>query len=169
MAEGVFSMKIGVVSDTHSKSLPEQMVRDFKDVDLILHAGDFCEREQYDRLSKINKVEGVCGNMDGPGIGAFLPAKKIITCGRYRIGLTHGEGAPKTLFEKIRTAFAGEKIDCVVFGHSHHPFNETIGGVLYFNPGSATDEIFAPYRSYGILELTDQGIQGRVVEVKNAR
>ena len=50
-----------------------------------------------------------------------------------------------------------EKPDIIVFGHSHLPMNEYIKGVLYFNPGSATDTVFAPYRSYGIIEIKKDG------------
>jgi putative phosphoesterase len=30
-----------------------------------------------------------------------------------------------------------EQPDVVVFGHTHIPFHEEIGGILYLNPGSA--------------------------------
>ena len=162
-----FYAKIGVVSDTHSKSLPLQMLRDFQEVDFIIHAGDFADMSVWEELSKIHKVEGVCGNMDGAVVCERLPQKQIIACGPYHIGLTHGGGSPKKLLEKVKKVFEKDRVDVIVFGHSHHPLNETIDGVLYFNPGSPTDEIFAPFRSYGILELSETGIQGRIIEVKD--
>ena len=57
-------------------------------------------------------------------------------------------------------------MDCVIFGHSHQPFNETIDHVLYFNPGSPNDIISAPYCSYGILEVTDKKIVAKLIKVK---
>ncbi len=158
---------IGVVSDTHSKKLPSGMVRDFGDVDLIIHAGDFADAAVLDEMSKIKDVVAVCGNMDGASLCARLPKKRILACGPYHIGLTHGGGPPKTLLDKVRSTFQEDKVDVVIFGHSHHPMNEEIDGVLYFNPGSPTDEIFAPYRSYGILELSEAGIRGRIIEVRH--
>jgi hypothetical protein len=64
----------------------------------------------------------------------------------------------------VKREFANKKVDVVVFGHSHHPMNEKIDDVLYFNPGSATDTVFAPYRSYGILEMTNT-ITGRIIKL----
>jgi predicted phosphodiesterase len=49
--------------------------------------------------------------------------------------------------------FKGDNVDCIVFGHSHRPMNEMVKKVLLFNPGSPTDKIFAPYNSYGVIEL----------------
>ena len=37
------------------------------------------------------------------------------------------------------------------------PKNEYIEGVLFFNPGSVTDTVYAPYRSYGIIEIDKDG------------
>jgi len=39
-------------------------------------------------------------------------------------------------------------------------------GVLYFNPGSPTDKIFASKNTYGILEITPKGIEGSIVDIK---
>ena len=43
--------KIIVMSDTHlERSLPEKLVELAKGADLILHAGDFVDKEVYDSL-----------------------------------------------------------------------------------------------------------------------
>jgi putative phosphoesterase len=158
-------MKIGVVSDTHSKALPASMLAAFKDVDFIIHAGDFCEDADYLAFAKIKEVKAVQGNMDGSNIRRRFPVKQILVCGSYRIGLYHGEGPPQTLLDKVKAQFKADKVDAVIFGHSHHPFNQIQGDVLYFNPGSPNDDIFAPYRSYGILHVTEKGITGELVKV----
>lgn len=161
-------MKIGVISDTHSKPLPGQLIQELKQVDLIVHAGDMCAWEDFLSLAKIKDVKGVCGNMDGPDVSRRLPKEQIFSLGNLRIGLYHGEGAPDALLEKVKAHFKDEKVDAVIFGHSHQPFNQKIDGVLYFNPGSPTDDIFAPYRSYGIMEISAQGeIQARIIKVED--
>ena len=157
-------MKIGVLSDTHSRSLSKKMLDDFKAVDLIVHAGDFCSLEDLNGLKKIGKVEAVYGNMDGSGLRNILPKSQIISCDSFSIGLFHGEGAPKFLLDRVKKEFKGKKVDAIIFGHSHQPMNEKIGNILFFNPGSATDTIFAPFRSYGILDITDH-IEGRIVKI----
>ena len=52
----------------------------------------------------------------------------------------------------------------LVFGHSHQPMNEIKDGILHFNPGSPTDKIFAPFNSYGILEINDK-INGKIIKI----
>lgn len=160
-------MKIGVVSDTHSQALPKQMLNDFKTVDFIIHAGDFCEKDDYEQLARIKEVKGVYGNMDGAAICKKFPRKQLITCGKVRIGVFHGEGAREAVLGRVQEEFKKEKVNAVVFGHSHHPLNERIKGVLYFNPGSPNDKVFAPYRSYGILEIDGEQIAGTIIKVKD--
>ncbi len=159
-------LRIGVVSDTHSRDLPEQMLADFRRVDLIVHAGDFCDVSVYESLKRFAEVEGVCGNMDGPSVRRILPERRVIVCGGRRIGVWHGSGSPHDLLDRVRAAYRKEDVDVVIFGHSHRPLNETIDGVLYFNPGSPNDYIFAPYRSYGLLEIDERGVRGRIVKVR---
>ena len=160
-------MKIGVLSDTHSKKLPAQMIQDLKGVDCIIHAGDLCDSSVLERLSQIKETYAVCGNMDNAEICQRLPKKKIIIRDNLKIGIFHGYGPPSSMLKKVQAAFASEGVDVVVFGHTHQTFNERIDNVLYFNPGSPTDEIFAPFRSYGILESSEQGVHGKIIEVKN--
>ena len=160
-------MRVGVLSDTHSKKLPQQLLEDFLKFDLIIHAGDFCCPEDLQHLKKIVRVEAVHGNMDTPELSRQLPRRKIITCGNFHVGIFHGEGAPGTLMPRVKAEFAKDKVAVVIFGHSHQPLNERIGDVLYFNPGSPTDGIFAPYRSYGILDFTEKGVVGHIEKVKD--
>ncbi|MCH8271689.1 MAG: metallophosphoesterase family protein, partial [Candidatus Marinimicrobia bacterium] len=70
-------MKIGVVSDTHSHHIPTQLLDDFRKVDLIIHAGDFCSIADLKFFQRIKKVRGVFGNMDGLEIRQVLPERDI--------------------------------------------------------------------------------------------
>ena len=60
--------------------------------------------------------------------------------------------------------FKKDKVDIIIFGHSHTPENKKIDGILFFNPGSLTDKDFAPYNSYGILELNDE-IEAKIIRI----
>src|SRR3989338_501411 len=108
-------MKIGVVADTHSLALPKQMLDDFKNVDLIIHAGDFCSTEVIEKLKKIKEVAGVWGNMDGQEVRRIFPRKKIIKQGKFTIGLFHGEGPPQTLLKVVEGEFKDTKVAAVIF------------------------------------------------------
>lgn len=161
-------MLIGVLSDTHipeaAEDLPQRIYKDFLSVDLIIHAGDIVDLDTLRRLKKLKVVEAVYGNMDYPEVRKILKQKEIINVGGFKIGIFHGCGSPSGLVELVKREFKNEKVDCIVFGHSHNPLNTVDDGVLFFNPGSSTDKIFAPYNSYGILEVKDK-IEGKIVKI----
>jgi putative phosphoesterase len=151
-------MRIGVLSDTHipvaARKIPDKVLSLLKGVDLILHAGDILELSALDELEKIAKTEAVRGNMDYPDVLESLPSRKVLEIGRFKIGLIHGWGPPQSLVERLKKEFT--KVDCVVFGHTHAPVAERVEGALFFNPGSPTDRVFAPYNSLGFLEINDE-------------
>jgi len=159
--------RIAVLSDTHipvvAADLPKAVYQGIAGVDLILHAGDLVELDLLDRLAAIAPVKAVCGNMDNDRARGKLPEKEIITVGPLSIGLIHGRGAPQNLLEMVSREFQG--VNAIIFGHSHTPVNLTRDGILFFNPGSPTDTVFAPYNSYGVLEIKDSTITGRIIKI----
>ncbi len=160
-------MLVGVVSDTHisgaEKEIPDRVYQVFKNVDLILHAGDLVDLITLDLLGVIAPVKAVAGNMDLPETKSALPAKLKIELGGFTVGLIHGWGAPTGMRKRIGKSFSG-KLDCCVYGHTHHPEILMENGVLFFNPGSATDRVFAPYCSVGLLKI-DKTISGEIVRL----
>ncbi|MEW9669098.1 metallophosphoesterase family protein [Ammoniphilus sp. 3BR4] len=151
-------MRIGVISDTHmpsrSKQIPQALLKGLKNVDLILHAGDWTQLEVVRAFEKLAPLDGVAGNNDGEEIVGRFGRKKILTFSGYRIGMVHGDGIKKTTEVRAWEAFAGEKVDIILFGHSHVPFLRKHQGVLLFNPGSPTDKRRQLQYSYGILALS---------------
>jgi hypothetical protein len=67
--------------------------------------------------------------------------------------------------ELVAQIFEKDKVDIIVFGHSHNPVNETRDGILYFNPGSPTDKMFSPYNSYGIIEINENSVEGKIIKL----
>jgi putative phosphoesterase len=159
-------MKIGVVADTHSLEVPKQLVDDFKKVDLIIHVGDFCCPEDFKFFKDIKETKAVYGNMDGANLRKVLPEKQILEIESVRIGLFHGEGPAKNVLESVKQKFKKDKVDMVIFGHSHTPLHTVIDNVLYFNPGSPNDITFAPYKSYGMLNVNEGTIKAKIIKVK---
>ncbi len=175
-------MKIGVLSDTHLLSLSgladtvKHKIRNkrtledlrtivaehFAGVEHILHAGDFVEEAVIEMLQEFAPLSAVRGNMDGFQLQNALPDRRVLELEGFTIGLVHGDGAPQGIVERVRQHF--DKVDAIVFGHSHQALNERQNGVFYFNPGSPTDRIFAPYNSVGILDLTDK-IRGTIIRL----
>lgn len=158
-------MKIAVISDTHSLTIPEKIIDDLKKADLIVHAGDFCLLKDVKQFAKMKEFKAVYGNMDDQLVRKKLPEKLIFDIEGFKIGVYHGDGAPKGMIDRIKAKFAQDKVDVIIFGHSHVPMNEKVGDILFFNPGSLTDTIRAPYRSYGILQIQSGKIVGKVMKV----
>ncbi len=149
-------LKIGVLSDTHAHSIediPQKVVDFLSNVDLIVHAGDFTAMEVLDGLKKLGKLKAVQGNMDSIAIRRELPIKEVIEVGGKRIGITHGSGGPWGIEQRVRRMFG--QVDVIVYGHSHESKNKVIDGVLFFNPGKASE-------SFGMLVI-EQDVKGEIM------
>jgi len=164
-------LRIGVLSDTHIQDVKEGITflaflgeRYFEGVDVVLHAGDVVNPDILMAFSD-RTVHVVRGNVDP--VVAGIPQRKVIEIAGFRIGLIHGWGAPDSLEDRVLRAFQGDRLDCLVFGHSHYPVCRRREGILLFNPGSATDRRRAPFHSVGLLELGPGGIEGRIIELTN--
>lgn len=162
-------MRIGVISDTHipeqAKDLPQNIYGAFRNTDMVIHAGDLTDLIVLDKLKTVCKdIKAVWGNMDPYDVRKKLPEKDIFKIGNYKIAVMHGYGHPNKLVELVAGIFKEESPDLIIFGHSHAALNEKKGDILYFNPGSPTDRIFAPYNSYGIIEINDK-IESKIVRI----
>ncbi|MDP2643668.1 MAG: metallophosphoesterase family protein [Desulfobacterales bacterium] len=159
-------MKIGVISDTHlsepSIKLNRLIQWVFKDVDLILHAGDLTRLKVLDAFFP-KEVIAVSGNMDRLDVSSRLPVKEVVKFRQYRIGLIHGWGSPSGLEDRIVESF--DNVHAIVYGHSHMPANHIKNGVLMFNPGAFSGSFLRKKESsVGILTI-DEGITGAITTV----
>lgn len=161
-------LRIGVLSDTHladttdaQEFLLELIETVLAPVDIILHAGDLVAPELL-KVFDDYPVHVVRGNIDPATPG--VPFKKIIDVGGFTIGMIHGWGSPEGIEDRIYAEFSSVSLDCLVYGHSHLPACHRRDGVLFFNPGSATDRRGMPYHSVGLLEIGND-IQGTIVRL----
>jgi putative phosphoesterase len=151
-------MRIAVLADTHVNKLeylPKKIIDALSTVDLIIHAGDFTDVQLLKELTQLKEVKAVHGNMDSGELNAMLPVKEIVETENKRIGITHGSGAPWGIEERVRKMFESDRIDIIVYGHSHRPQNKVINDILFFNPGKAAD-------SFGILTI-DEEVKGEII------
>ncbi len=153
-------MKIVVVSDTHipkrAKKLPQQILPDLQNSELIIHAGDWQTIEVYHELAQFCEVKGVSGNVDSDEVKALFPEKIVLEIHGHKIGVVHGHGQRLTTEKRALAAFKGENVNCIIFGHSHIPLLKNVGDILLFNPGSATDKRRQKQYSYGVLTISDE-------------
>lgn len=163
--QGGKTVRIGVISDTHLTGYDERLKRivheHFKDVELILHAGDLVDMRVLD-IFEGKDIKAVCGNMDPSSVRDILPDRLILTLNNYRIGLIHGWGMPFGIESKLLKEIGN--VDCLVYGHTHRAMNVFRDGVLFFNPGSATDKRFASRNTIGILDVRER-IHGKIIEL----
>jgi putative phosphoesterase len=147
-------VKIGVISDTHG-FLDPKIPGLFAGVEHILHAGDIGDAFIAFELEQIAPVTAVLGNTD-----ANLPFKETEAVKlAARKFLVHHVVNPHAPADKIKNRIARERPDAVVFGHTHRPFCETIGGILFFNPGYAGKPKFGAERSVAILHCDEKEIR----------
>lgn len=156
-------VKIGVISDTHligyDENLKKIIDEHFNDVDFVFHAGDLVNLRVLD-IFQGKEVKAVCGNMDSQQVRERLPEYLTLVINGFKFGLIHGWGSPEGIERKILDRLGN--VDCMVYGHTHHPVNKIIDNVLFFNPGSAVDKRFASSCTIGILEV-DHKITGRII------
>ncbi len=154
-------MKLGVISDTHNFFDP-QIPKCFAGVDHILHAGDIGSQSILGRLHQIAPVTAIRGNTDDPALN--YPLSVVRELGGCRFFLHHIIN-PRALSESVQATLRECRPDVVVFGHSHKPFAETIGAVLFFNPGYAGRSRFGLARTIAVLSLDGQKIQHEFVRL----
>jgi len=151
-------MRIVVLADTHVhmlEYLPKKVIDAIGTVDLLIHAGDFTDVQVLEELKRLREVKAVQGNMDSVELKTVLPVKEIVEIENKRIGVTHGSGSPQGIKGRLRKMFESNRIDIIVYGHSHRSQNKVIDDILFFNPGKATD-------SFSILTI-DGGTKGEII------
>jgi len=158
------NLTIGVLADTHLpfrlKRLPAQLLAVFRDVDLILHAGDVDQMEYIRQLEMIAPLYAVRGNLhfkpnELSHGGIELPFDLHFSLLGYHLVLNHG-GWPH--FGALASDWFWEKLlepsrkganarivrrllriypyaDVIIFGHTHQPYQARHGRTLVFNPG----------------------------------
>jgi putative phosphoesterase len=161
--EEVSSMMVGVISDTHiSKDAAffEAFIkRNFSELDMILHLGDYTSMSVLEILEQNTGFTGVYGNNDSSIIKETLKEKEIIKIFDYKIGLFHGHGQEKTTLERAYDKFKEDKVDIIVFGHSHMPLIQTKHKILFINPGSVSNKRKERWYSYIVLNITASKIK----------
>lgn len=147
-------MKIGVLSDTHDY-LDPKVLRIFKGVDHILHGGDIGLTAIILQLESLAPVTAVIGNCD---THQFYPETEVVKLAEHKF-LVHHIVDAHALPESLKRKVAKEQPSAVIFGHTHKPFCEHIGGTLFFNPGYSGKPRFNLPRSIAILHCEDGAIR----------
>ena len=124
---------VGILSDNHS-DWPLHIAESLAGVDAIIHAGDIGPYKLVLDMEAIAPTTAVLGNTDGD-----MPINEsaVVTLDGKKFFVQHIVD-PHRLQATLRERLKRIEPDVVVFGHTHMPFCETLGGVLFLNPGSVT-------------------------------
>ncbi len=159
--------RLAVIADTHmprgSRRLPDRCVELLRSSDLIVHAGDFSEREVLESLRAIGPVVAVHGNVDSPELRRELPESLTFEVRGATIGLVHDAGPATRRLERLRAGFP--EADVVVFGHSHMPLHEGRDDFVIFNPGSPTERRRASAPTMGLATAAEGRIDLELIEL----
>ncbi|HYJ47584.1 MAG TPA: metallophosphoesterase family protein [Pyrinomonadaceae bacterium] len=151
---------IGVISDTHGK-LDERVLALFAGASRIIHAGDIGDEELIWRLEKVAPVIAVRGNTDASTM--CFPNERLAVIGRRTFYVRHQFATVDKMTAAQQRIIEQRMPDVVVFGHSHKAYSASWRGTLFFNPGGAGPKRFNLPRSVGLIELSEESIDSRIV------
>ncbi len=147
--------KILVFSDSHGKHTEMiNVIEREKDVDMILHAGDFAGDLDVVIRKSESEVEhyAVKGNCDFGN----APKDRFLEVDGVKILLTHGnEFSVKKTYDKIDYWAREKGADIVIFGHTHVPVYKNLVDLHLLNPGSIADSRGLP-ETYAVIQIKDK-------------
>jgi putative phosphoesterase len=153
---------VGVISDTHGL-LDEKVLELFRGVQQIIHAGDIGEEDLIWRLEEIAPVIAVRGNNDADTM--CFPNERMALVEGRTFYVRHIFATVEKMTQAQQRVIERHMPDAVIFGHSHKAYMGTWRGTLLFNPGSAGPKRFSLPRSVGILEIHDDTITPKIIEL----
>jgi putative phosphoesterase len=124
----------------------------------IIHAGDVGDPKILEELGTIAPLTAIRGNIDRDAWARELPETEAVEVAGVCIYVLHDLARLD-----VRPAVAGFRV--VISGHSHVPKQETRGGVLYFNPGSAGPRRFRLPITVGRLVVERGEVRGEIVTI----
>ncbi len=149
--------RIGVMSDTHGL-LRSEVLKEFRGVDHILHAGDIGSPMVLDGLRNIAPVTAVRGNVDVDEWARALPVTAAVELGGVHFYLIHN-------LQDLDLDPSAAGFGVVICGHSHRSRLQWERGVLYFNPGAAGPRRFRLPVSFGMLTICGNEISSRLITI----
>lgn len=150
---------VGVISDTHGR-LPQPILKEFKGVDLIIHAGDVGRAEILESLDKIAPTIAVRGNMDMGGWASNLAGQEIIKISNITLFVLHDIG-------RLELNPDSCPYDAVISGHTHRPMVIKQNEIFYLNPGSAVQPRYGYPASVALLRIKGNSIEAGLIELKD--
>ncbi len=158
-------MRVGVLSDTHGaiEKAMRAIQKKMGEIDALIHAGDlYSDALQLRSLLSI-PVYAVSGNCDIFSQGQEELVFSLEGCKFY---ITHGHlYRVKNDLQLLRERAKEIGAQVTVFGHTHIPCNRKEGGILLFNPGSASRPLPGQQACCGILKVEKGKACGKLLYI----
>ena len=155
-------MRVAVFSDTHGVTSPMVDAVTRCRPDAIIHLGDH-DRDTSVLLNRFPEIPlyQVAGNCD---FAALAPNTLTVSLGPVQAFLTHGHLYHVNYGRVDSLVYAAQERGCqlALFGHTHIPFHQDIGGVKVVNPGTAGK---GRDLTWVLITVYENG--GMLVEMKN--
>ena len=147
-------MKAAVFSDTHTNlALCLEAVRRCRP-DAIIHLGDH-DRDARAIAQEFPEIPmySVCGNCD---LAPTSPVSDTVQLGPVKAFITHGHLYNVDYDRVDSLVYAAQEQGCrlAMFGHTHRPLYQEVGGVTVLNPGTAGK---GPKLTWALVEIFDNG------------
>ncbi len=150
-------MIIGVISDTHG-ILHDEVFDLFREATHIIHAGDIGSPEIIAALGRLAPVTAVRGNTDNSAWSLSLPYKEMVTLGELGFYVLHD-------LQQLDLEPQAAGVHAVISGHTHQPEIKNRSGVLYFNPGSASQRRHGGSLNVGRIRISGHKIHAEILQL----
>lgn len=148
---------IGVISDTHG-TLHSEIIKIFKDVDLIIHAGDIGNPDIIEDLQTIASVVAIRGNMDFEAWANEFPETQDVPASETLIHVIHN-------VSNFDIKSDSANFNAVIHGHTHKPCIENRHNMLFLNPGSASLPQIDQSPSVALLRVSGTLLDAQIIEI----
>lgn len=147
---------VGVISDTHGLLRPEALDA-LQGVAAIIHAGDVGKPSILTELEAVAPVHAIRGNVDyGPNLDDLPDRRRVVIAGVAMLVVHDLAGV---------TVDPSTGYRLVISGHTHRPLIHEMGGIIYFNPGSAGPRRFRLPVTLGLLHIENERATPEVISL----
>ena len=105
----------------------------------LTHIGDNTEIWLYDINKSLNLTRVICAHLYNCDLMPLAPETRVVQLGPVKAFLTHGHLYSVSRWQADSLVYAAQEqgAQIAMFGHTHSPVNDTLGGVTLINPGTA--------------------------------
>jgi putative phosphoesterase len=161
-------MRIAIVSDTHDNMANFGKAIDWlnqQNIKLMLHCGDICTKETLEESQKKfkGKIEFVRGNgdfhldniPDTLEVDLGDPLSQNAVAKQVKGAIVHYPDLAKKLAES-------GKYHIVFYGHTHRPWEETVGNCRLVNPGELSGQRYKP--CFALYDTEQDKLELKILE-----